>query len=271
MSQLVQIIKLRALSSELTDTGFDQFLCSALRAKGREFILGSLCQQQQHPPPTADLLQIVSNIIQGRESQQQEHNAWTIDTLPKSFIGEIASNLTQKDYASFSCANRAIYIGCNDPNRLLSASVIGDKTLSLIRFGRYPHLQTLEIADSALPFPNGNDHILGQLKFISFHDIKKESDWLSIAQQNALEFPELRRLSFHWSTFPSMYITRQIFTKFNMLQHLYLTRYSQRNVSIPRSLVTSSFPSLNSLTVHYSDIMAMAFLKYRSWTGFVSA
>ena len=264
MSQPLQTVKFKALSAELTDKEFDEFLCSLRRAKGREFILRSLCQQQQHPSSTADLLQIVSNIIQQRESQQQAHNPWALDTLPKSFIGEIASNFNQKDYARFSRTNRAIYIGCNDPNRLLSLSFPRKFSLSLIRFDRYPHLQKLEISASALPFPNGNSHILGQLKFISFHDIEKESDWLSIAQQTALESPKLRRLCFHWCTFPSTDIARQIFTKFNMVQHLYL-RSTQllRNISMPRALVAAAFPSLNSLMVHYSDMMAMAFLKYR--------
>ena len=266
MSQLLQTIKLKALSSELTDNEFDQFLCSARRAKGREFILGSLCQEQQHPAPTADLLQIVSNIIEQREIQQQAGNPWTLDTLPKSFIGEIASNLNQKDYVRFSRANRAIYIGCNDPNRLLSLSFPRTSSLSFIRFDRYPHLQKLEISKSALPFAGGDGHIFGRLKFLHLRDFCKESDWLSIVQQNALNSPQLqlRRLCLHRATFSSAHIARQVFAKFNMLQHLHLTCTKlEGNVSIPRVLVTTSLPNLHSLTVHGSDALANAFLKYR--------
>ena len=178
MSQLLQTVKFKALSSELTDKEFDEFLCSARRAQGREFMLRSLCQQQQHPSPTADLLEIVSNIIQRRDPQQKEHIPWTLDTLPKSFIGEIASNLNQTDYAHFSRANRASYIGCNDPNRLLSVATdqFRGPALSSIRFHRHPHLQKLEISASSLPFADGNGHILGRLKSLHLRHFRKESD-----------------------------------------------------------------------------------------------
>ena len=133
MSQLLRTLKFKQLSSELTDQEFDEFLCSVCRTKGRKVVLQLLCQQQT-PSMTAEMHEIASVIIRKRENQKQETRQWTLDKLPKAFIGEIASNLDQEDYAALSRTNRSVYIGCNDPNRVLSASWCDRGS---IRFNQY--------------------------------------------------------------------------------------------------------------------------------------
>ena len=255
MSQLLQTLKLKNLSSELSDEEFDEFLLSLRRTKGRELILESLCQQQDSSQ-TVDMLQIVSNIIRKRESPQQAHIPWTLDTLPKSSIAEIASNLDQSDYASLTRVNRSIYIGCNDPNRLLS--VVWKR--GSIGFGQYPHLQKLKLSPEASPFTDANDRIFGKLKFLNLHCIRKESDWLSILQPNKLSTPQLQHLTLHCAKFPSSDIIRQLFAKFSMIRHLFLSDIEQ---NISSRLVAESFPNLQSLRVVRSDPLAKTFLKYR--------
>lgn len=91
MANLLETLKFKNVSSEMTDDEFDEFLRILHRRKGRELILRLLCQQQA-PSVSVDMLQIASSIIQKRENQQQKPSRWTLDTLPSSFIGEIASN-----------------------------------------------------------------------------------------------------------------------------------------------------------------------------------
>lgn len=261
MSRLLQTIKFKNLASELTDDEFDEFLCSLHRGKGRALILRSLCQQRS-PSLTADMLQITSNIIQKRHIQQQAHNPWTFDTLPKSLIGEIASNLNQNDYARFSRANRAVFIGCNDPNQLLSISRIRRP----IRISQYPKLQKLQIHGLILRdgLVDANDHIFGQLQSLFLGPFGSESDWLSILAPNRFETPQLRQLTVAHCTFPSADIARSIFVKFRMIRHLCLSfTYFELGVSIPIPLITASFPNLQSLKLQDCDLLGEAFLKHR--------
>ena len=260
MSQLLQTLKLKNLSSELSDEEFDEFLSSLRRTKGKEVILQSLCQQKS-PSLMADMLEIASNIIRKRQNQQQANNPWTLDTLPKSFIGEIASNLRQKDYGRFSRVNRAIYMGCNDPNRLLSVNTEDVVNPSIISY-QYPQLQRLEISARDVPFSDTNNQFFGQLQVLVLHRLRGESDWLYLSMPDRLQTPRLQHLWLSSCEFLSVDITRQFFGKFNMIRHLNLTMGRQR-VSMPSVLVTKSFPNLQSLTACHYGPLTNQFLRYR--------
>lgn len=207
------------------------------------------------------MLEITSNIIRERKNQQQANNPWTLDTLPKSFIGEIASNFGQKDYGRFSRANRTIYIGCNDPNRLLSVNSehVGNPPISSYQ---YPQLKRLEISTNDFPFSDSHNQLFGQLQVLALHRLRAESDWLYISMPDRLQTPRLKQLWLSFCDFPSANIARQFFGKFNMIQHLNMTA-GRQSASMPSVLVTGSFPHLQSMTVCRCGPLTNQFLRYR--------
>lgn len=282
MSQLLQTVKFKQISTELTDDEFDVFLRCLHRRKGKELMLQILCQQQHAFLDPTEMLQISSNIIQKRKNQQQRTNQWTLDTLPKSFIGEIASNLSQKDYASFSRVNRTICIGCNDPNQLLSLStpdpIQCDGSNFDITLTKYPQLMNLEMElrnhrDYVL-FPNDDSPVCKKLQSLKlFHDEAEGDDAVNtFLQQQSITgntFPNLQYLllgGFH--DIGNAQTFERIFSKFNTIEHLELTEVYQSdafNVLDCEEILKKSLPNLTALTLQSvgTDKLGNAILKYR--------
>ena len=126
MTQLLQRLKAKTLVSMLSDDEFDAFLRSLTRATGTKLII-QILSHHRDPSFSDQMIQTANLLIQSRDSyQEQESEYLALDLLPKSFIGEIATFLDQKSYASLSRVNTQTYIGCNDPNRLLSVSLKSD-------------------------------------------------------------------------------------------------------------------------------------------------
>ena len=260
MTLLLSSFKYKNLASELTDDEFDQFFISLRRTKGREFLLDLLCQQQDITLNT-EMIQIASSIIQKRETQQQETVHWSLDTLPNAFIGEIASNLYQRDYASLSRVNRTIYIGCNDPNRLLSIAWNG----GAIKFNKYPKIQKLSIdmAYEDLRFPDSDRPICSHLTRLHLSQFCNQQEWDSILH-SSVQPARLQHLLLSDASIPSMDILHRLLSKFNTVQHLDLEYISiARAVTLFPILFTESLPNLNSLTVLRSGSLALQFLQLR--------
>ena len=262
MTTLLQTLKFKNVSSELTDDEFDAFLCTLHRRKGRELLLRLLCQQSA-PSVSADMLQIASSIIQKREKQQQQTSRWTLDMLPSAFIGEIASNLKQGDYASFSRANRSIYIGCNDPNRL-SKVYVSTYLSSLTQYRQMEKLEITKIANcSNLQLP-----ICAHLKYLYLHCFFGGTDLNFIINETSFQAPRLQHLSLSTVRLSSDDIF-YFSANFNKIQHLELNEASieltvlDSMANATSTLFTKLFPNLNSLTLFESDEAAAQFLKYR--------
>ena len=255
------------LSTKLTDGEFVDCLASLIRTKGRECLLDLLCQHSE-PSLTADMLQIISNGIQKRKTEHQENSRWTLDTMPSALIGEIASNLDQKDYAALSRVNRSIYIGCNDPNRLLNISWEGGP----IKLCQYPQIKKLEIVfddKNGLHhrFPRSALPICSNVKSLTLWGFRSHEEWTSILQ-STIRPTDLRHLHLAVCDLPSSVIMRQVFEKFNSIQHLELRNTTwDDNMIFPSQLVSESFPNLNALTVLEnqwgSHILPDAFLTHR--------
>ena len=69
-----------------------------------------------------EMHRITSNIIQSRgpDSPLKQEQQITMNSLPSTIIGEIASYHDQHSYARFSRINRKVFVDCNSPNRLTS-------------------------------------------------------------------------------------------------------------------------------------------------------
>ena len=240
MSQLLQTFKFKKLSLDLTNDEFDEFLSTLHRSKGREFFLRLLCQQQEQSIIT-DMHQITSKIINKRDNHTEESIHRSLDTLPKSIIGEIGSNLKEGDYAAFSRVSRAIYIGCNDPNRLRSAcwfSKSGEFNLT-----QYPLIEMLKIhLIGSSRLPRSDRPIFGHLKSLSLQHFDENENWNSILQQT-VNLSQLKHLSLHACTFTSREIMRSFFRKFNMIQHLDLWNVP----SAPRTIMDTPWGELRNL------------------------
>ena len=239
------------------------FLLTLHREKGRELFVRLLCQQQESSLLT-DFIKITSSIIQQRETQHQQHSHWTLDTLPKSFIGEIASNLSQKQYASLCRTNRAIYIGCNDPNRLLNVTWHCGR----IKLDQYPQIKKMKISmhREILQLNQFSSARLESL-CLSGVSFQANSGWNAFLRDTSIHLPRLRHLdvSPRFDTIPSPENVHHLFTKFHMIQHLEVNYFiTTVNVSLPPRLFTDSFPNLNSLTLTHSDSVAKGFLKHRA-------
>ena len=63
-----------------------------------------------------------ASIILARKEERAQSNVTKIalGRLPKAIIGHMASYLEQQAYFNFGTTNRAVYLGCNDPNQLQS-------------------------------------------------------------------------------------------------------------------------------------------------------
>ena len=104
----------------LADKEFNQFMTHFIKTSGRNAISTLLRSSapalknnenksiNQH---IDSAINITKSIIRSREDQPgSELTQSRLDTLPSAIMGDIGSYLPQKDYASFSTTNRAIYV-----------------------------------------------------------------------------------------------------------------------------------------------------------------
>ena len=266
MSQLLETLKFKTLASELTDDEFDAFTSTLRRRNGRELILDSLCQQQD-ATLTTNMIQITSSIIENRKNQKQEIGHKTLDKIPKSFIGEIASNLDQDDYASLSQVSRSLYIGCNDPNRLLTLKWYGGA------IEKYPKIEKLSIDmydrlepyEKDVPFSESERPVCSHLTHLSLTSFKHDKERDSILQHSFRPIL-LQHLYLKRSDFPTIDIMRRVFSKLDTIHHLEMHSISINgdfDATVPPILFGDSFPNLDSLTLDWSDTLAVKFLQYR--------
>lgn len=124
----VSVIKLKTLTNQLEEEEFDSFLCKLWRQIGKETMMHLLCTRvlKEFGDDIGDQLEemhrITSNIIQSRGpgSRRKQEQQTTMNSLPSTIIGEIASYHDQYSYARFSRINRKIFVDSNSPNRLTS-------------------------------------------------------------------------------------------------------------------------------------------------------
>ena len=276
MTQLVQRLKAKTLISELSGDEFDAFLKTLIHAKGSKLIIRILCQHRD--PSFADkMIQIASTLIQSRDvAQEQESESLALDLLPKSFIGEIATFLDQKSYASLSHVNTQIYIGCNDPNRLLSVSPKCNQwSSSTINLSDFPQMKYLSIPlnDSYYNYdfsaPTTDPRICRSLEALHLNNTRCSSSLLmQLLEQRVLSFDRLRTLSLnHFVVDYNVgcpHTVIPIFSKFHMIRHLHLFNVTIADSdNFPKALFKDCFPNLQSLSVHRSDAFGSALLYHR--------
>ena len=95
----------------------------------------------------SDCNQMISTIIQSRDSDKNAVNDERFDTLPRFIIGFCASYLDQLSYAKLSTANRATYLGCNTPSTLQEVTL----RHSSISTYTYPDLSGFHFATKLTP------------------------------------------------------------------------------------------------------------------------
>ena len=128
MSALHKVIRLQSLIKTLNDNEITQFTMLFFKKCGREALLNPFCNQYiQANVVNADTshldaaMGIIKNIIRTRctyasnKKKSFNQNGIGMELLPSAIIGEIASYLNQKNYASLSKTNRSVYIGCSEP------------------------------------------------------------------------------------------------------------------------------------------------------------
>lgn len=274
MTKLLLQFRFKNLLSTLSDEEVDTLFKALRRARGKEFVLKLLCGQHD-PSVTADMIQITSNIIQKRENQQQENTKWTLDTLPNSFIGEIASFLDQQSYGSLSGVNSAVYIGCNDPNRLLSVSVKATRSQEqtpAIKIPNLPQIKKLSIfmhedGYSEFEYPNHDSLVCSAVETLHISTTIPAAPVPVLNRfidQNPLVLPRLRTLSLRDLFLDSEDSVNRLFTKFHMIWHLVLdSQYIPYDLILPTNLFTESFPKLRSLSLTACNVLSEGLLRYR--------
>ena len=189
MALVNEVIKFRSLVGSLNDQEFIVFLSNIIQQYGRDVFLSSFCNQFLQTQcintniPTSTIntaTNIVRNIITSRHSSHKSaytHSSTTrkLDSLPSSLIGEIASYLKHKSYSLLSQSNRAIYIGCNNPNTLRELNLFNVDNYSCIKLSKYRQIKYLKLnlrKFSELSLPS-NTTILPQLTQLSLMELAK--------------------------------------------------------------------------------------------------
>lgn len=112
------------------------------------------CTTDSNFETAEDVIQMTSNIIQSRkatEDQIQNTECKCIDQLPLRLIGKVSSYFQQTDYESCSLTNRAMYMGCNEPNLLQSVDTGGitldqhEMRHKITKMPRYPFAKHVKV------------------------------------------------------------------------------------------------------------------------------
>ena len=78
----------------------------------------------------------------------QQFAITSMNELPDTMIGHIASFLMQKDYIQYSLCNRNMFIGCNFPNALLLLDL--QQTRFPVNIGRYKNVEMIKLRFSQI-------------------------------------------------------------------------------------------------------------------------
>ena len=154
MNALYETMKFSLLIDKLSDTEFNEFTALFVKQCGRKALMTPFISQtfinkcntnhsNDHCKKKA--MKIVQTIIRSSSNDIEPMQESTIQTLPKTIIGEISSYLPQKDYVSLSTTSKLIYIGCNDPNKLQNLDLIKIDNYSAIQLQHYGKLKHLGV------------------------------------------------------------------------------------------------------------------------------
>merc|ERR1712003_97043 len=91
----------------------------------------------------------------------------TMESLPSSIIGEVASYQDQKSYAYFSRISRRVFVGSNSPNRLLELDLKAVPSTASINLRRYTR-----ITGCAFTLGNYNPFGVDNHAFASCHSLR---------------------------------------------------------------------------------------------------
>ena len=126
---LVQAIKFRDLLAQLSSIETLSFVTD-LASSDPQLIIRALtsrfiCQSRSSDDDTENqnCNDILSKIIQSRDSDDNKSCDEKLDTLPRRVIGICSSFLDQTSYAALSVTNRSIYLGSNTPILLQELTV----------------------------------------------------------------------------------------------------------------------------------------------------
>ena len=127
---VASVIDFRNLASQLTDEERQAFI-NKLAVTHSELIIHTLSTYFIHQSTIKNAadscngkcIEIISNIIQSRDTDDVAQESRKLDSLPRRLIGVCGSFLDQKSYAALSRCNRSTYLGCNTPNVLTDLNV----------------------------------------------------------------------------------------------------------------------------------------------------
>ena len=161
---LAQAIKFRNLAAQLSPAETRSFV-TELALSNPELIIQSLSSRFIHQSrrseesvANTECNNILSTIIQSRDSDDSELCDNKLDTLPRRVIGICASFLDQASYAALSSTNRSTYLGCNTPILLqeLTVKYLSDSSHVCLDISTFPFAKKL-----TLKVPPENDGIYG--------------------------------------------------------------------------------------------------------------
>ena len=126
---LVEAIEFRNFAAQLTVKETQLFI-SKLALSNPQLIIESLYTRFVQQPsnqvdsvPCAHCNEVISSIIQSRDSENTDEDNVSLDTLPRCLIGFCASYLEQGSYVALSVCNRSTFLGCHAPIMLQELSV----------------------------------------------------------------------------------------------------------------------------------------------------
>ena len=205
MAALSTVVRARSLLNSFTDIEFDQLSSHFVKQCGRDSLLKPFFDQFMKQKESANnqplnAMMNIINIIMRKRKQNSNANASikpNIKTIPKAIIGEVASYLSQTDYASLSTTNRSIYIGCNDPKTLKHLDLLKINNYSCMNLSHYPQLIHLELKLtkfnqlSLLKDPS----ILNDLNKLTLDaDTQKNVDLIPLISQTAIDLNNITHL-----------------------------------------------------------------------------
>ena len=206
MAMLPRAIRFRRLASQLNDAEFALFTSRLVQQFGRSVLLTPLfnqCIGATGPPFDGQrldaLVDMISDIINERDSESEAtaSSAMTMPSLPGALVGEIASYLEQRSYLNFSKTDRAMFIGCASPNRLVTLDLLRVRDYSAIDVRRFPQITHLKLKlqkFNRLPLPT-DGRVCNHLTKLTLHnDKERTADIDDFLASNAINFDYLRSL-----------------------------------------------------------------------------
>ena len=271
---LLKVVKFRSLSKTLTAMEFNQFTADFIKTCGRDALLTALCDKftnqnnSDQNATTADTqrldtaINIVHNIIRCRKQMNGKSNKLKLEVLPTAIIGEIASYLPLKDYASLNKTNRLTYIGCNESNTLRYLDLlklIDYGQIDLTKYIQLNHLKLKLTNFNELSLPTDGSKILPRLTGLTLDaDRHTDIDLNHLKSQTAINLSNVsclklrafgQRIRSKWFSFNTF---RSLILSFPNIQYLILN-FTNPDFSnnISEFDVNALLPNLKGLA-HYN-------------------